>query len=194
MTTSSKIFDQALVLSPQLIGKLSALKLAAVWLAAFAVLIMSAKLQIPFVPVPVTMQSAVIVMMPCLIGLRLSLSVLAGYFMAGLLGAPVFALAAAGPAYFIGSTGGYLIGFALAIFAVGKLFAADQKLIIIFTLMLLGQFIILLSGFIWLAFGVPDLGVDAAFINGVAPFITGSIAKSVFAACIIGGTAYKLTI
>src|SRR3954453_13846974 len=78
------------------------------------VLALSAKIQIPFWPVPMTMQSVVVLMLGMAYGSRLALGTLLLYLADGAAGLPVFAGTNAGFAYMIGPTGGYLIGFLFA--------------------------------------------------------------------------------
>lgn len=156
-------------------------------LLGVAALTASAKIQVPLYPVPVTFQTAVVLLMPCLLGWRLALAVLASYFAAGALGLPVFAGPAVGPAYFMGPTGGYLAGFAAALILTGMTFERKStwSFPLLGVLMLAGHAVILALGFIWLAYGLPSLGADKAFVSGVAPFLIGSVIKSVIAAALI---------
>ena len=76
-------------------------------------LAISAKIQVPFWPVPITMQSMVALLIGVAFGSRLGALTILAYLAEGLAGLPVFAGAAAGPAYLAGPTGGYLLGFLL---------------------------------------------------------------------------------
>jgi biotin transport system substrate-specific component len=71
------------------------------------VLALSAKIQIPFWPVPMTMQTLVVLMLSMAYGSRLALGTLLLYMAEGAAGLPVFAGANAGLAYISGPTGGY---------------------------------------------------------------------------------------
>lgn len=159
---------------------------------SIAALIASARVQVPMIPVPITLQTALVLMLPCLLGLRMGLSVLGSYMALGALGFPVFAMAAATPpglAYFFGPTGGYLAGFMIAAALVGYIYGkrpVSRNLPALFTLMLLGHTAILLCGVTWLAFGVPHLGIEAAVSGGLMPFLSGSLLKSGMAAAFIG--------
>ena len=79
----------------------------------------------------------------------------------------------------MGPTGGYLIGFVLAAFAAGWLCerAWDASVARLSAVMIAGQAIILVPGFVWLAYGL-NLGAEKAWLVGVLPFIAGSIVKS----------------
>ncbi len=93
----------------------------------------------------------------------------------------------AGPAYFVGPTGGYLAGFLAAIFFLGFVLNKQPEFSwpVLFGLMIIGHFIILGLGVLWLAYGMPSIGISLAIVSGVLPFLIGSILKSAMAACII---------
>ena len=76
-------------------------------------LTLSAKIQVPFWPVPMTMQTFVVLVLGVAYGWRLAGATVLLYLAQGALGLPVFA-AGGGPAYMDGPTGGYLVGFLLA--------------------------------------------------------------------------------
>ena len=75
------------------------------------VLAASAKIEVPFYPVPMTLQTLAVLTLGALFGARLAAATVALYLAEGLVGLPVFAGAVAGPAYLAGPTGGYLVGF-----------------------------------------------------------------------------------
>ena len=84
----------------------------------------SARTQIPFWPVPMTMQTMAVILIGMTLGSRLGLLVVAAYILEGLMGLPVFANSPArgsGLAYLMGPTGGYLIGFCVAAYVSGWL-------------------------------------------------------------------------
>ncbi len=138
------------------------------------------------IPVPITLQTVVVLMLPFMLGYRMALAVVAGYFTAGLLGAPVFA-SGAGPAYFAGPTGGYLAGFAAAVMMMGAAlnYRKEWSLAPLICLMLAGHAVILALGAIWLAYGIPSLGMTQAVMTGVVPFLGGSVIKSLIAAMLV---------
>src|SRR6185312_16337664 len=72
-------------------------------------LTLSAKVQVPFWPVPITLQSMVALLIGMGFGTRLGALTILAYLAEGVAGLPVFAGLAAGPAYFAGPTGGYLL-------------------------------------------------------------------------------------
>ena len=78
----------------------------------------SAKIQIPFYPVPVSMQTLVVLLIGMAFGWKLGGATVALYLMEGLAGLPVFAGTpekGIGLAYMVGPTGGYLLGFLIAL-------------------------------------------------------------------------------
>ena len=93
-------------------------------LAGSLLLTLSAKVQVPFYPVPITMQSLVVLCLGATLGARLGAATVVLYLLEGALGLPVFAGTperGIGLAYMAGPTGGYLIGFVAAAYLVGLL-------------------------------------------------------------------------
>ncbi len=85
-------------------------------------LTISAKIQIPFYPVPMTMQTFVVIFIGIAFGWKLGLATVAAYLVEGAIGLPVFAGTpekGIGIAYMISTTGGYLFGFLVAVFIAG---------------------------------------------------------------------------
>jgi biotin transport system substrate-specific component len=135
-------------------------------------LILSAKIQIPFWPVPMTMQTLVVLMLGAVLGARAGAATVALYLFEGGLNFAVFAGTperGIGVAYMYGPTGGYLIGFLVAALAVG--FASEKgwmKSLAGNTIwMLAGHAIILALGVAWLA---RIVGFEAAIAGGLTPF------------------------
>jgi biotin transport system substrate-specific component len=86
----------------------------------------------------------------------------------------------------LGPTAGYLFGFVAAAFATGWLSERgwDRSVPRLFVAMGLGHILILAAGFGWLAFGAK-LGVEKAWLVGVAPFIAGSLIKNALGAALV---------
>ena len=98
-------------------------------------LAISSKIKIPFYPVPMTMQTLVVVMIGLAFGWKLGLATISLYLFEGLIGLPVFSGTpekGIGFMYFTGPTMGYLIGFLITVFFVGK-FSYDKNLLINFS-------------------------------------------------------------
>jgi len=140
-------------------------------------LALSAKVQVPFWPVPMTLQSMVALLIGVGFGSRLGALTILAYLAEGVGGMPVFAGMAAGPGYLLGPTGGYLLGFllggAFAGWAAEQGWARDLPRALL--LMLLGHVLIFAPGLLWLA--VP-LGWSKAVAFGVVPFLLATLLKS----------------
>ncbi len=154
-------------------------------LAGALALAVSAKVQVPFYPVPMTLQSLVVLVLAAAYGLRLGAATVALYLVEGLLGAPVFAGAVAGPAYMAGPTGGYLAGFLAAAALIGYLADRgwDRSWPGLLAAMTIGHAVIFALGFGWLA---TLIGPDKAFALGVAPFALATVVKTLLAVALIG--------
>src|SRR5215212_4228422 len=93
-------------------------------LVGSALLALSAKIQVPIPPVPMTMQTLVVLVIGATYGWRLAGATVLPYIGEGMLGLPVFANtppAVASPAYLLGPTGGYLLGYVAAALVMGFL-------------------------------------------------------------------------
>lgn len=119
-----------------------------------ALLTLSAKIQVPFWPVPMTLQTLAVMGIAAAYGARLGVATILAYLAAGLAGAPLFAGPVAGVAYFMGPTAGFLAGFVVIAAIVGSV--ADRgwansapKL---FSTMVLADVICFAMGFVWLAY------------------------------------------
>lgn len=152
-------------------------------LVGVGILAVSARIQVPFYPVPVTMQTLAVMMIAMAYGSKLGTTTLFSYLLAGFLGAPVFA-GGAGFAYMAGPTGGYLAGFLLVGVVLGAL--ADRGWTrnwqTTAAAMLVGTAIIYLLGVTWLS---QLIGFDKAITFGLVPFIYGDILKLVIAAAAV---------
>ena len=156
------------------------------WLVivAVALLTVSAKIQIPLWPVPMTMQTYVVLVIGMGYGLRLGLVAVGSYLALGALGLPVFAGTPAqgvGLPYMLGPTGGYLAGFLAAVVACGYLAQRgwDRRLSTSLVAMALGHVLIFAFGVAWLA---NLVGIERAVQAGLAPFALGTVVKTVLAA------------
>ena len=148
-------------------------------------LALSAKVQVPFYPVPMTLQTLVVLTLGAAFGARLGAATVALYLAEGLLGLPVFAGVLSGPAYMAGPTGGYLVGFLAAAALVGVLaeHGWDRSWLLLMAAMALGHAVIFALGFAWLAVLV---GAEKAFVLGVAPFAAATVVKTLLACGLVG--------
>ena len=104
------------------IGKL--VKIASITILGTLLLTISAKVKIPFYPVPMTMQTFVVLLMGVAFGWKIGVATISLYLFEGIIGLPVFAGTpekGVGLVYFTGPTMGYLIGFLIATFLAGYL-------------------------------------------------------------------------
>lgn len=147
-------------------------------------LTLSAKVQVPFWPVPMTMQSMVALLIGMAFGWRLGALTILAYLAEGLGGLPVFAGIAAGPTYFAGPTGGYLLGFVLSGAFAG--WAAEhgwgRDLPRAAAVMLMGHVLLFATGVVWLA---VLFGWSKALAFGLAPFVLATLLKSGLGAAIV---------
>ncbi|AZY94480.1 MULTISPECIES: biotin transporter BioY [Paracoccus] len=145
-------------------------------LAAAALIALGAKVQVPFWPVPMTLQTLAVLVIAAGLGPRLGLAAMGAYMAAGLAGLPVFAGSperGLGLAYLAGPTTGFLIGMALSMIVTGAL-AQGRGLGMRAVAMLAGTVAIYVPGLIWLSAFVP---ADRLLAVGVAPFILGDMVK-----------------
>ena len=160
-------------------------------LVGTVLLTISAKVQVPFYPVPVTMQSFVVLVLGAAYGPRLGAATIALYLAEGfLLNAPVFAGPTAGIAYLASPTIGYLLAYLPAAAFVGLLASRgwDRSPTWAILMMTGGAAIILTVGFAWLAY---LFGVSKALTVGVYPFLAGDVLKVLLAAATLP-LAWKL--
>lgn len=148
--------------------------------AGSMLLAISAHINVLTLPVPVTMQTFVVLGLGAALGWRLAGATVLLYLSQGALGLPVFA-EGAGIAYMAGPTGGYLLGFLIAAVVVGRLaeHGMDRTPAKMFPAMLIGNFLIYVPGVIWLA---SFFGMQAAFAVGVLPFLLTDVLKCALAA------------
>ena len=146
----------------------------------------SAKVQVPFYPVPMTMQTFVALGIGAAYGWRLGGATIMLYLIEGAAGLPVFAGTpekGIGLAYMMGPTGGYLVGFVIAAMIVGWLAERgfDRNPVSTFGIMLLGTIAIFVPGLIWLS---ALIGVGKAIQFGLMPFIWAGLFKTALAAAV----------
>jgi biotin transport system substrate-specific component len=148
-----------------------------------ALLAISAKIQVPFWPVPMTMQTFAVLVLGMAYGWRLAGASVLFYLAQGAIGLPVFA-AGGGIAYFAGPTGGYLLGFLLAAVAVGWLaeHGWDRSPLRTLAAMLIGTAVIFALGLAWLA---TLIGLPQAIGVGLVPFLPGEAVKIALATAIL---------
>ena len=141
------------------------------------ILTVSAKIKIPFYPVPMTMQTFVVLLLGVSFGYKIALASVGLYLLEGILGLPVFSNSperGVGLAYFTGPTMGYLIGFLSACF-LASLVKKDDNYLIIFLKLVLSVSTIYIFGVLWLG---TIIGWDKPILElGVIPFLIAEIFK-----------------
>lgn len=148
------------------------------------VLAFASQLSIPLQPVPLTIQSATVVLIGMAYGPRYGSYVVITYLLAGICGIPVFADFSAGLPKFFGPSMGYLIGFLPAALLSGYLAKKGfaKNIYTSFIAACLGSGIIFLFGVTTLA---QFIGLHSAITFGVMPFIVSEPIKLAAVACII---------
>jgi biotin transport system substrate-specific component len=152
-------------------------------LAGSGLLAISAKLQVPFWPVPMTMQTFAVLLIGFLYGWRLGAATVVLYLAEGAAGLPVFA-GGGGIAYLAGPTAGYLVGFVIAAALVGRLaeLGWDRRVSTTAMAMLLGNLAIYGPGLLWLG---TVVGYGKVLAVGMLPFLPGDALKLALAAAVL---------
>ena len=135
------------------------------------ILTISAKAKIPFYPVPMTMQTFVVLFLGMSFGYKIGLATVVLYLIEGIVGLPVFSNSperGVGLIYFTGPTMGYLIGFLTACF-LASFVKANDNYFVIFIKLILSVYTIYILGMLWLG---TVIGWDKPIIElGVKPFL-----------------------
>jgi|TARA_B110001452_G_scaffold55_1_gene64 biotin transport system substrate-specific component len=151
-------------------------------------LTISAKLKIPFYPVPMTMQTFVVLFLGMAFGYKIGLATVGVYLLEGIIGIPVFSNSpekGVGLIYFTGPTMGYLIGFLSAVFFAGYL-NFKSNIFLIFIKLILAVSTIYLLGVLWLG---TLIGWDKPILQlGVSPFLLAEL----FKICLLALLAKKI--
>ena len=141
------------------------------------ILAISSKIKIPFYPVPMTMQTFVVMFLGISFGYKIALATVTLYLLEGILGLPVFSNSperGVGLAYFTGPTMGYLLGFLTASF-LASLIKKDDNYFLIFLKLIFSVSTIYLLGILWLG---TVIGWDKPIFElGVMPFLLAELFK-----------------
>ena len=184
-TTHNSVLAEAIL---PLTGLAMRVKQIILVIAGIAALAVAAKIKIPMIPVPMTMGTFAVLSIGAAYGMRLGLVTIIGYMLIGALGFDVFAGSSAetfGITYMMGGTGGYLVGYVLAVLALG--YAArqgwDRSIGKMALAMVLGNVLIYVPGLVWLT---VLYGTDAPiFTWGLTPFLLGDLVKLALAALLL---------
>ena len=162
---------------------------------------LSAQVIVPFVPVPVTLQTLAVLMIGLSFGSKLGLATVFTYLLEGAVGLPVFAGGASTLAL-IGPTAGFLFGFLLMVYVAGL--ARDFQVTSFFAtsfFTLLASMLLYIPGAIWPLLIAEFLGIKAGWANlpvskiissFIAPFILIDIVKSLVAALLVSSVVKRL--
>jgi len=155
------------------------IKLVLLAIVGSVLITISAKIKIPFYPVPMTMQTFVVLFLGMSFGYRVGLATVSLYLVEGIIGLPVFSNSpekGVGFVYFTGPTMGYLIGFLFATFLAGY-FNFKGNILNNFIKLLISVSTIYILGVFWLG---SLIGWDKPIIQlGVTPFLLAELFKIV---------------
>jgi biotin transport system substrate-specific component len=157
---------------------------AARYIIGLTMLIACAQLSIPLQPVPITMHTFAVLLISLCYPAKESMRIIVSYILAGLLGAPVFAGYSGGFHVLLGPTGGYLIGFCVCAYVVGKVKHTINCSFNLFVIGMIGSLCIFLPGISSLAL-LHNLGWEKAVAVGFVPFIIPGIIKALLASVIV---------
>lgn len=137
----------------------------------------AAQVNVPMIPVPMTLQTLAVLMIGAAYGSRLGAATLALYALEGAIGLPVFAEFKSG---IMLASFGYVLGFIAAAYVVGRLAERgwDRSVPKMFAAMLLGAAVVYVPGLVWLS---AWIGVPAAIQYGLTPFLVGDVVKAAVA-------------
>ena len=187
-----------MTLSQAAFGADTLLKKAGLVLAGTVLIAIAAKISVPFWPVPVSLQTLAILFIALSFGARMGAVTVLAYLAEGLAGLPVFAGIGAGPAYFAGPTGGFLLGFVIMAYVAGL--GAGRGLVTMLGFGLLGAALLYVPGLAWPMFVAETVGIEAKWVGSnwatiwqywLSPFILADIVKVVLAALAVTG-AYTM--
>ncbi len=161
---------------------------AALILAGSLLVAASAQVEVPMVPVPMSLQTLAVSAVGLAYGARLAALTLIAYLAQGAIGLPVFSGGGAGLVHLFGPTSGYLFGFVAMAWATGWLAEHGLgrgvgRLTLAALIPAAGLFV---PGALWL-WAITPLSLSGAVAAGVTPFLLGGLVKSVLAALAVAG-------
>jgi biotin transport system substrate-specific component len=144
-------------------------------------------INVPMLPVPMTMQSLAVLLIAGTYGMRMASVTTAAYIAQGAVGLPIFAGGSGGPAHLVGPTGGYLMGFVACAIIVSALYENGFNKGVVKPLISLsaGSIALMVCGVAYLA---TFTGLEDAIASGLAPFALGMVVKVLLAFALIKGT------
>jgi biotin transport system substrate-specific component len=155
-------------------------------LTGFTALAAQVSIPLPFTPVPLTLQTFAVLAGAAALGAERAVIAQVLYITLAVAGVPVLAGGASGHEVVVGATGGYLIGFVLASYVVGRISSngASTKSGKTALAFLAGSVLIYALGAPWLAFTTGNT-ITWAVVNGVVPFLVGDLIKAVAAGAVL---------
>jgi biotin transport system substrate-specific component len=162
-------------------GASRALRAVLLALLGSALLTISAKIEVPFYPVPMTMQTLVVLLLGMAYGARLGTATVLLYLAEGAAGLPVFAGTperGIGIPYMLGPTGGYLVGFVLSAAITGWLTERRRDWPALVLAVTAGSIVVFIPGVLWLA---QLIGFEQSIAKGLMPFLWATLVKGAIA-------------
>lgn len=182
------------VLEPKASSARYAARLVAVVLGTLFITL-CAKVSVPGIPVPVTLQTFGVAALAAALGWRMGVASVALYLIEGLAGLPVFANGG-GPGYVLSPTFGFLVGYLPMAYIIGRAadLGASRNVVTLFGIMVAADALVFAFGYVWLlamsggATWIDQTNViGSAFAQAVQPFIVWDILKMAFAAITVAG-------
>ena len=170
---------------PTIFPKSIAYKLVLAFIGSIILaLLAQLRIPVPFSPVPITGQTFGVLLIGGILGSQIGTISIIMYLFEGISGLPVFAGIGAGPAYLLGSTGGYLLGFVPGAFLTGFIIENlnEVKFYKTIAATLAGTILIFACGLSWLG---AQIGWTNALSIGLIPYISGAVIKIVVASILI---------
>ncbi len=182
-TTASPLINQIWTIEHSSSGWAKFMRLCVLGLAGSALLAVSAQIAVPIGPVPITMQTFVVLLIGATYGWKLGGGTMALYLAEGAMGLPVFANGGSLPSL-MGPTAGYLFGFVAAAALVGWLSEKGwgQSVVKVAIAMIIGNAVIYLGGLSWLS---SFIGLERAVEVGMLPFLIGDALKIALAVAVL---------
>ncbi len=170
-------------------GRISRAAYECTLIAGFSLLVaLSAQVAIPlpFTPVPVTLQTLMVLATGALLGSRRGAAAIILYIAEGAAGLPVFAMGASGPAHLAGPLGGYLVGFVAAAFLAGLISERgwDRGGLLAFAGLAIADLAIYVPGLLWLG---AFTGFSRVLVQGALPFLVADLLKAAACASLLPG-------
>ncbi|HEX9061156.1 MAG TPA: biotin transporter BioY [Clostridia bacterium] len=148
------------------------------------------KIPLPFSPVPITLQSFIVILMGLTLTTLPAMLGVTTYILLGLIGLPVFAGGNYGPGALLGKSGGYIIGFLAAVIVITLIRNNSNNILRMSIAGFTGGILTVYTiGMLWLSH-VAHLTLGEAFVPGVLLFIPGDLFK-LFAAVVVAGAVNR---